>query len=323
MSLAPDLVNQMEPELRAHLEALAALATGNHSLSSSLSSSHPTSTSQPMRNGPPDPPDPPEEEEMVLEVRDLDAGRVIKITDLDAVVSSDGVNRKSQSTSQRPPSISEFMVVRDLDAQPRTSPPPRLQQQSNRISEPAPLTPPRFLNPAQFQPESPLLPAFDPHQTQESPITPLTEAVYVNRSLETSLSKLENILYGARNNLSGSPSSISTSSSNLSSRRDELPRARVRSPSRTARTSSSHVSSMFSSRMSDTPLTTPPASPPPLPRTKPVTLPCIVCGRPMQNMTSTRCGHVFCRCCIEGRSLCPVCKSSIAGSDLRAIFLFV
>lgn len=255
---------------------------------------------------------------MVLEIRDLDAGRVIKIRDLDAVASSDAVNRKSQSTSQRPPSISEFMVVRDLDAQPHTLPPlSRPQRQRNRTPEQRLLTPPRSLSP--IKPRSPVLPIPSPRR---SPITPLSEAVYVNHNLELSLSKLENALYVARKSHSRTDSN-STFTSTFSPGRDETSRTHAMQTPKTAHTSTSHVSSMFSSRTLGSPLTTPPASPPPLPRLKDIALPCMVCARPMQNMTSTRCGHVFCRGCVEGRSACPICRASVEQSDLRAIYLFV
>jgi hypothetical protein len=124
----------MEPELRAYLESLALQAASRPS--SSASSPHRRgSNSQVLQPGPIGVSE--EDEEIVLEIRDLDAGRVISIRNLDAEV----VNRKSQSTSQRPPSISEFMVVRDLDAQPRTPDPPLLSPARR------PLTPPRSLSP--------------------------------------------------------------------------------------------------------------------------------------------------------------------------------
>ncbi|KAH7339630.1 hypothetical protein B0J17DRAFT_656038 [Rhizoctonia solani] len=310
-SLAPELLNQMEPELKAHLDALAAQSTADPSSSSSrpVSAPHPPQTI------------PAEDDEVVLEIRDLNTGEIIKIRDLDAVSLNGGVNRESQSTSQRSPSISDFMVVRDLDAQPRTAPLPRSQQR-NKALELGPLTPPRSSSPIESNSPT-LLTISDPHQPQRSPVTPLTEAVYVNRSLELSLSSLEDALYVARkSHHSRSLSSVSTSTS--VSRRDELSRIRAIRTPKTARTASSLTSSIFSSRMTGTPLTTPPASPPLLPRrSKDVPLPCMVCSRPMQDMTSTRCGHVFCRGCVEGRSRCPVCRDSVEDSDLRAIYLFV
>ncbi|KAG8713901.1 hypothetical protein FRC11_010550 [Ceratobasidium sp. 423] len=266
-SLAPELLNQMEPELKAHLDELAArAATGP----SSSSSSRPTSASHPPQTLPT------EDEEMVLEIRDLSTGEIIKIRDLDAV-SLNSVNRESQSTSQRSPSISDFMVIRDLDAQPHTPPPPRTQQRS-KTPEPGPLTPPRSSSP--IESHSPTLLAIpDLHQPRQgSPVTPLTEAVYVNRSLELSLSSLEAALYVARkSHHSRSLSSMSTSTS--ASQRDGLSRIRAIQTPKTARTASSLTSSMFSSRMTGTPLTTPPASPPPLPRgSKDVPLPCMGFG---------------------------------------------
>ncbi|CAE6459149.1 unnamed protein product [Rhizoctonia solani] len=308
-SLAPDLLGHMEPELKAHLDALAVQATAG----SSSSSSRPASASHS--------PQIIEDEEMVLEIRDLSTGEIIKIRDLDAVPLN-GVNRESQSTNQRSPSISDFMVVRDLDAQPHTPPHPRSQQRS-KTPESGPLTPPRSSSP--IESHSPTLLAIsDPHQPRQgSPLTPLTEAVYVNRSLELSLSSLEDALYAVRKS-HHSRSLSSTSTSTSASRRDGLSRIRAIQTPKTAHTASSLTSSIFSSRMTGTPLTTPPASPPPLPRgSKDVPLPCMVCSRPMQNMTSTRCGHVFCRGCVEGRSRCPVCRDSVEDSDLRAIYLFV
>ncbi|CAE6414719.1 unnamed protein product [Rhizoctonia solani] len=299
-SLAPELLDQMEPELKAHLDALAMQAAAG-TLSSS---SRPVSAFRPPQTVPI------EEEEMELEIRDLTTGEIIKIRDLDAFPLSSGENRESQSTSQRSPSISEFMVVRDLDAQPRTPP-----QQRNKL-EPRPLTPPRSSNPTE-SPSLDLPTACDSHQTRQGfPVSPLTEAAHVNRSLELSLFNLEDALSVARKSHHPPPLP-------LIPRRTEPLRIRAISP-QTTRTASSLTSSVFSSRMTGTPLTTPPTSPSLLPqRSRHVPLPCIVCSRPMQHMTSTRCGHVFCRSCVEGRSRCPVCRDSMEDSDLRAIYLIV
>ncbi|CAE6452560.1 unnamed protein product [Rhizoctonia solani] len=214
-SLAPELLNQMEPELKAHLDALAAQSTAGPS----SSSSRPLSASRPPQTIPA------EDEEVVLEIRDLNTGEIIKIRDLDAVSLNNGVNRESQSTSQRSPSISDLMVVRDLDAQPRTPPLPRSYQRK-KTPELGPLTPPRSSSPIESHSPT-LLTISDPHQPrQRSPVTPLTEAVYVNRSLELSLSSLEEALYAARkSHHSRSLSSVSTSTS--ISRRDELPGIRA------------------------------------------------------------------------------------------------
>lgn len=291
----------MVPELKAHLEALAAQTKSGPA---SSSSPRPIPTAQPALEG--------EEEDIVLEIKDLDAGKIITLKSRDVVASSDVVNRKSQSTSPPSPSISEFMVVRNLDVQPHT-PPPLQPQPRSRISE-LKLLPP---SPMRLQLH---LPASDPIQSrQPSPVTPLTEAVYVNHSLERSLSKLEHVLYSARKSHNKSPS-VSTSLSSLSSQSDGPLGGRAMHFSKT----SSHASSIFSSRVTNSPFSTPPASPPPIrSKPKPVSLPCAVCGRPMQRMTSTQCGHVFCRGCIEGRSVCPVCKTSTQDRDLRAIYLFV
>ncbi|CAE6430410.1 unnamed protein product [Rhizoctonia solani] len=316
-SLAPELLEQMEPELRAHLEALATQATAG---SGPPSSSRPVSA---LHRPKIIPTNLVEDEEIVLEIRDLNTGEVIKIRDLDAVPLNGGANRESQFTSQRSPSISDFMVVRDLDTQPRT-PPPIQPQQRNRMPKPRPLTP---QSSSPIESHSPtLLTVSDPYQPRlRSPVTPLTEAVYVNRSLELSLSSLEDALSVARKfHHSRTPSSASASASTSTTRRDELPQIHTIQTPKTARSTRSLTSSMFSSRMIGTPLTTPPESPPHLPQTsKEVLLPCMVCSRPMQNMTSTRCGHVFCRGCVEGRSRCPVCRVSVEDSDLRAIYLYV
>ncbi|QRW21511.1 hypothetical protein RhiXN_06500 [Rhizoctonia solani] len=287
-SLAPELLDQMEPELRAHLEALAAQARVDPRLSSS---SRPVSAPHLPQTVPSNSA---EEEETILEIRDLNTGEIIRIRDLDAVPLDNGANRESQSTSQSSPNISDFMVIRDLDAQPRT-PLPTRSQQRNRMPEPRLLTPPHSLT--LNESHSPTLLAIpDVHQPRQgSPVTPLTEAVYVNRSLELSLSSLEDALSVARKlQYSTTPSSTFTSA--LIPQFEEPLRAQKVYTPKTARTMSSSTSSMFSSRMNSTPLTTPPVSPPSLPqRSKGVSLPCTVCSRPMQNMTSTRCGHVFCR----------------------------
>ncbi|CAE6424829.1 unnamed protein product [Rhizoctonia solani] len=303
-SLAPELLNQMEPELKAHLDALAVQAAAGPS---SSASSRPVSASKPPQHIPI------EEEELELEIRDLTTGEIIKIRDLDAMPLTSGANRESQSTSQRSPSISDLMVVRDLDAQPRTPPLPRSQQRG-KTPESRPPTPPRSSSPIESHSLAPPMTP-DSQPQQGLPVSPLTEAVHVNRNLELSLSNLEDALSVARKSRHSPPLSYI-------SRRGDLSRVRAASP-QTTRTASSLRSSTFSSRMTGTPLTTPPASPPLPQRSKYVSLPCSVCVRPMQHMTSTRCGHVFCRGCIEGRSQCPVCRDLMEDSELRAIYLVV
>lgn len=309
LALGPGFSDQMEPELKAYLESLAAQAA---SKPSSSSSRH-TSNSQVLQNGPIGLGE--EDEDIMLEIRDLDAGHIIPIRNLDAVAPSKVVNRKSQSTSHRLPSISEFMP-RDLDAQPRTPPPPLPPPplQRNRAPPTKPLTPPKSLSPIKLLPPARIVSSS--RQSRQPPITPLTEAVHVNRDLERSLFSLENALNLARQ-------SHSRSTSADSPRHDIFPRVHAVHTPRTAHTASSHLSSVFSSCTLGSPLTTPPASPPPLPRSKHMLPPCMVCARPMLNMTSTQCGHVFCRSCVEGRSACPVCRVSVEDNDLRAIHLFV
>ncbi|KAG8746326.1 hypothetical protein FRC10_005315 [Ceratobasidium sp. 414] len=180
LCLAPDLVNQIEPALKAYLESLVAQAASKPTPPTSSSLPRRDSSSRVSQPGPIGLTE--EDEDIILEIRDLDAGRVISIRNLDAGV----VNRESQSTSQRLPTISEFMVVRDLDAQPHTprpAPPSILQA-------PRPPTPPLCLSPTQLL--SPILLAPDPHKLRQSrPVTLLTEAAYLNRDLEASLFDLE------------------------------------------------------------------------------------------------------------------------------------
>ncbi|KAF8608919.1 hypothetical protein BDV93DRAFT_551721 [Ceratobasidium sp. AG-I] len=267
LALGPGYSDQMEPELKAYLESLAAQAA-----SKSSSSSRHTSNSQVLQTGPIGLGE--EDEDIMLEIRDLDAGQVISIRNLDAVAPSQVVNRKSQSTSHRPPSISEFMVVRNLDAQPRTPPPPLPPPplQRSRAPPTRPLTPPRSLSPIKLL--SPVHIVSSSRRSRQPPVTPLTEAVYVNQDLERSLSSLENALILARQSHSGSTSASSP-------RHDTFSRAHTVQTPRTAHTTSSHLSSVFSSRTLGSPLTTPPASPPPLPRSKHTLPPCMkLCGRP-------------------------------------------
>ncbi|KAJ1304592.1 hypothetical protein OPQ81_005735 [Rhizoctonia solani] len=87
-SLAPELLDQIEPELKAHLEALAVQAAAG----SSSSSLRPDSVSHRSQNAPT------EEEETVLEIRDLNTGEIITIRDLDAVPLTNGMN-PSHTTS--------------------------------------------------------------------------------------------------------------------------------------------------------------------------------------------------------------------------------
>ncbi|CUA66817.1 hypothetical protein RSOLAG22IIIB_00265 [Rhizoctonia solani] len=81
-SLAPELLNQMEPELKAHLDALAVQAAAGPS---SSASSRPVSASKPPQHIP-------IEEELELEIRDLTTGEIIKIRDLDAMPLTSGAN---------------------------------------------------------------------------------------------------------------------------------------------------------------------------------------------------------------------------------------
>ncbi|KDN45160.1 hypothetical protein RSAG8_05075, partial [Rhizoctonia solani AG-8 WAC10335] len=81
-SLAPELLGQMEPELKAHLDALSIQAAAGPS----SSPSRPVSASRPLQNAPI------EEEEMELEIRDLSTGEIIKIRDLDAIPLKNGMN---------------------------------------------------------------------------------------------------------------------------------------------------------------------------------------------------------------------------------------
>ncbi|CAE7196762.1 unnamed protein product [Rhizoctonia solani] len=91
-SLAPELLNQMEPELKAHLDALATQAAAGPS----SSSSRPVSASRPPPSVPIE-----EEEEMELEIRDLSTGEIIKIRDLNALPSNNGVNPTSPTVSTK------------------------------------------------------------------------------------------------------------------------------------------------------------------------------------------------------------------------------
>ncbi|QRV94010.1 hypothetical protein RhiJN_22028 [Ceratobasidium sp. AG-Ba] len=257
LRIAPELSDQMEPALRAYLESLASQAASASS----------AQASPPRRGSSSQAPDPgpiglTDEEKIMLGIRDLDAEQASQNP------VSDVVNRESQSTSQRSPSISEFMVVRDLDAQPRTPLPIPI------VQTPRPLTPSPPQSPTLL---SPILLVPNARQSRQlSPVTPCTEAANVNRNLELSLYDLERALGRNPQSLSHSRPRLHSQSDSVSTYSPSLgSRPSVYTP-RTARTTSSHVFSVFSSRTTGTPLTTPPASPPPLPRPfakQPVDLP--------------------------------------------------
>ncbi|KAG9103067.1 hypothetical protein FRC06_000306 [Ceratobasidium sp. 370] len=84
LRLAPDLANQIEPALKAYLESLVAQAPSKPA--------PPTPSSLPRRDSSSRVPHPrpigltEEDEDIILEIRDLDAGRVISVRNLDAQV---------------------------------------------------------------------------------------------------------------------------------------------------------------------------------------------------------------------------------------------
>ncbi|KAG9128061.1 hypothetical protein FRC07_005648 [Ceratobasidium sp. 392] len=83
LRLAPELTNQVEPALKAYLESLTAQAASipSSSTSSSLHRNSNPHTTQPGPIGLTE-----DDEDIVLEIRDLDAGRVISVRNLDAEV---------------------------------------------------------------------------------------------------------------------------------------------------------------------------------------------------------------------------------------------
>ncbi|KAK9146020.1 hypothetical protein Sjap_005923 [Stephania japonica] len=66
----------------------------------------------------------------------------------------------------------------------------------------------------------------------------------------------------------------------------------------------------------------PPPPPPPL---KELTLSCPVCMNPFEEEMSTKCGHIFCKKCINTavmrQNKCPTCRRKLAMKDMIRIYL--
>ncbi|CAA2956253.1 E3 ubiquitin- ligase RNF4-like [Olea europaea subsp. europaea] len=63
----------------------------------------------------------------------------------------------------------------------------------------------------------------------------------------------------------------------------------------------------------------------PVPQPKPPTFSCPVCMEPIVEVTSTKCGHVFCKKCIvaaiEIQHKCPTCRRKLKKKDVIRIYL--
>ncbi|XP_017427041.1 E3 ubiquitin-protein ligase complex slx8-rfp subunit slx8 [Vigna angularis] len=63
----------------------------------------------------------------------------------------------------------------------------------------------------------------------------------------------------------------------------------------------------------------------PEPPKKPPALDCPICMSAFEEPMSTRCGHIFCRCCINtaiaAQGKCPTCRKKVTKNQLIRVFL--
>ncbi|KAL9275276.1 E3 ubiquitin-protein ligase RNF4-like protein [Drosera capensis] len=73
------------------------------------------------------------------------------------------------------------------------------------------------------------------------------------------------------------------------------------------------------------PVATPPPPPPPPPPPKEPAFSCPVCMGPLVEEMSTKCGHIFCKSCIQAsihaQKKCPTCRRKLAMKDIIRVYL--